>query len=697
MEQFIADLYDQPTLDIDRYADLIDKDTMVLRYSRVLADPRIKTSLAFSWMWQRFFGVVPSKVELYEYAMSPTPDPSSFKSIFDYITATTFARFVKQPYEQLAQSGWQAAFAAYMNKISQNPVACKAELTNKLLARFGMSIADIISEPSMSPEAAFYEKTLYMQYLEILARFASMHSIPPATTLQNGPAVVFKAERKRIHDASLENTNPFTNTKLRANTSRFVSRFECLTTLDAIRSVVLRDYSFMRAVFDKCGLIVCGPGLKGYTIDAFIESFKGIGSSGKAVVFSCLPDETAKELAPLKHNPHVFTSPFGDMRYVFACVPEVLRKVAVWKAPQEAVVAGKKWTFGHAGTACYVDKMPPVSTMPQEQPPICVQLLANAPPSLGSAKHLCLPMVPGFFMNNKQGHTAILQVIAKITVDPYRNPATVPMATMESLAFVNNEMMLRALVRGLDPATTVGAKQNHSAKNCVLVVDNRESILSVLACTITMDSLDNDAWNLVIMTSSHAAGFYKSMIGTDGSTEYTVMPCLEKTEFDLDDYNRLVKSRATWNMLAPRYKNCLIIQDDGMLVRKGIEQLFLDRFDYVGAPWDGNLSFNADLVKMANPQLVGNGGLSLRNIEWMLRCCPKEGESTELFNNDIQVVPEDVHFSRTIHALGGRIPTTADAAGFAMEEIFCLNSLGFHKMWGYLPFPQVYQYFMSLH
>lgn len=135
------------------------------------------------------------------------------------------------------------------------------------------------------------------------------------------------------------------------------------------------------------------------------------------------------------------------------------------------------------------------------------------------------------------------------------------------------------------------------------------------------------------------------------------------------------------------YESCLTIQDDGMIFRKGIEAQFLEKYDYVGAPWvykEGENN-NRHLLNVTNPHFVGNGGLSLRNVKMMCDIVA-DAENTcarNLFNNDMQPIPEDVFFSYEVFVRKGRIPTKEVAMGFSSEEILNMVSLGVHKMWAY--------------
>lgn len=91
------------------------------------------------------------------------------------------------------------------------------------------------------------------------------------------------------------------------------------------------------------------------------------------------------------------------------------------------------------------------------------------------------------------------------------------------------------------------------------------------------------------------------------------------------------------------YKRVLIIQDDGVIVRPGIEKQL--HYDYVGPPWIHS-EVNKEIILMNKGLLVGNGGLSIRNPRVMYDICHKFAkEGQRLFNNQLQPIPEDVFLS----------------------------------------------------
>ena len=226
-------------------------------------------------------------------------------------------------------------------------------------------------------------------------------------------------------------------------------------------------------------------------------------------------------------------------------------------------------------------------------------------------------------------------------------------------------------------------------ENAVVIVDNRENVLSFISCVITGACIEKDTWNLVFFTSLTAEPFYQKLFDKHG-IDVTIITSLDRLNcvqgsFDIEDYNYVMKDPKIWNMLLKRgYKNALIIQDDGMLLRSGIEEAFLRKYDYVGAPWK---------EAFANPQCVGNGGFSLRNIELSCEIANKKQKNV-LFG--FQPIPEDVYFAKQFFEDGHRIPTKEEAKRFSSEMILFEDSIGMHKIWGYHERKIVERYFESV-
>ena len=230
-----------------------------------------------------------------------------------------------------------------------------------------------------------------------------------------------------------------------------------------------------------------------------------------------------------------------------------------------------------------------------------------------------------------------------------------------------------------------------SPAHTLVLVDNRANIFSVMAIMITLANLKPDVWDTHVVTRAAHVDWYKQRLPF---AHVSTDPRLEDEPFHIETYNVVLKDNAFWKQFI-KYKRVLIVQDDGMIVRKGLEQKFI-QYDYVGAPWIHN-DMNQELILMNKGLLVGNGGLSLRNPTVMADICARFGkEAKKLFNDQLQPIPEDVFFSHCIAVkLGGKVatPSNYEASHFAIEQVYTARALGFHKFWNYMPLNVVEAFF----
>jgi hypothetical protein len=202
-------------------------------------------------------------------------------------------------------------------------------------------------------------------------------------------------------------------------------------------------------------------------------------------------------------------------------------------------------------------------------------------------------------------------------------------------------------------------------------------LFSILVNSINVD------WDVIICTSHKNKSYYQKYIANAKFIDHKLVNI--ERGFDIDDYNSIMKSQDLWNQIK-NYSHALVIQDDGYILRKGIEK-FLE-YDYVGAPW------NPQYVQICHTDIgvsdIGNGGLSLRKVEAMIQCIEQHEDSLNmLFKKGMQVIPEDVFFSKFVR----NKPTTQIASQFSFEMVFNKDAIGFHKPWPYLPAESVMSYF----
>jgi len=167
---------------------------------------------------------------------------------------------------------------------------------------------------------------------------------------------------------------------------------------------------------------------------------------------------------------------------------------------------------------------------------------------------------------------------------------------------------------------------------------------------------------------------------------------LEMNKINIESYNDLLKSYDFWENLLT--EKVLIFQTDSLLIEP-IELSMFD-FDYIGALFCKGKSrairfpyFNNDLSdeigsvwvnQKYNEELIsgiimGNGGLSIRNRDIMMKICLEE--------NPNKKENEDIFFSRFIRKYSRNIPKMKDASSFSIEADYH-HSYGFHGSYNYL-------------
>ena len=290
-----------------------------------------------------------------------------------------------------------------------------------------------------------------------------------------------------------------------------------------------------------------------------------------------------------------------------------------------------------------------------------------------------------------------------IHLKPAELPSVVPESCVRSVAFLEKwlhnkiakkspEIDFVLNLHNLIPKAIDGAigADVSAAKHAVVFLDNRPNITNVIAAKITLANLRRGEWAVVGFVHEEDVGFYRKWLGDTAMLITDAAFVLSKKSFSLEFYNAVLMNPVMWERLS-RFERVLLVQDDGFLIKPGMEDAFLE-YDYVGAPWSKDMPYNSYLVKGAEGTLVGNGGLSLRDPTKMKEIC--ESEDTSLLHFDrLQVEPEDVFFAKACVRRGFKVPTYEVAQRFSTEQVLCMGSFGFHKMWGYHPQPAVEAFF----
>ena len=238
----------------------------------------------------------------------------------------------------------------------------------------------------------------------------------------------------------------------------------------------------------------------------------------------------------------------------------------------------------------------------------------------------------------------------------------------------------------------VASEATPNATNAIVIVDNRPNFLNIVAVKSCLMNLKSGQWDVVVFCLAEDVAFYKARLGHE-ATYITDAKLPSPKRFSMVFYNELLKSPSFWARLT-KYKRVLMAQDDGFLIKPGMEDEFID-FDYVGAPWNKSMQYNKYMETWGlAPNYVGNGGLSLRNPMAMLDICSKHTVARKGIHFDcLQVEPEDVFFAKMCLKKGFKVPSYEHAQRFSSEETMS-DSYGFHKVFGYFP-PHLVQAFFD--
>lgn len=157
---------------------------------------------------------------------------------------------------------------------------------------------------------------------------------------------------------------------------------------------------------------------------------------------------------------------------------------------------------------------------------------------------------------------------------------------------------------------------------------------------------------------------------------------LLKNEIDRNGYNNLFLDIKFWNEL-----NCekILVYQTDTFIKKEFDYSFLE-YDYIGGYWENNLFLDFLLGELGYDLKIGNGGLSLRDIEKSKNCLMDENFLIKYkklnFDKSLDYLPEDILFS--IYFYDGKISNLEISKNFSSESSFNKNSFGFHKPWIYM-------------
>ena len=204
-------------------------------------------------------------------------------------------------------------------------------------------------------------------------------------------------------------------------------------------------------------------------------------------------------------------------------------------------------------------------------------------------------------------------------------------------------------------------------KFCVIIEPRiHEKLLLVVKNFMYL--LAKKGWGLIIFHGTQNESYVKSL-----NCENIIYINMQLENITSREYSDMLCSHEIWKtLLELRCKHALIFQTDTVLLKDTIDD-FLE-YDYVGAPWCLQwLSFLNAKFK------VGNGGLSLRNVQKMYDTTMDCSRTISTIYGDIPLQNEDIYFSYYLEKTNANIPSIEVASKFSVETIYNNDTCGMHQ------------------
>jgi hypothetical protein len=197
---------------------------------------------------------------------------------------------------------------------------------------------------------------------------------------------------------------------------------------------------------------------------------------------------------------------------------------------------------------------------------------------------------------------------------------------------------------------------NNNYHNAIIIEprEHQDLRLSIRSTMYYLNNSDSQIkWGLQIFHGNKNKDYIKKIINGWKGVELVNIGIDDFTNIEHSQY---MESHLFWEKV--KGTKVLIFQTDSVLLRSGIDE-FLG-YDYIGAPWR----------KLKEGQIVGNGGLSLRTKDVMLKITQENGVPEEQ-------IWEDIYFMK--HMKGVGVADYETAKRFSMEDIYSPNPLGVHN------------------
>jgi hypothetical protein len=206
----------------------------------------------------------------------------------------------------------------------------------------------------------------------------------------------------------------------------------------------------------------------------------------------------------------------------------------------------------------------------------------------------------------------------------------------------------------------------------IIIVETRKLSHLEFVIRYSLNKLENNFWAVNIYCNLNNYDFiYKMAKGISNKINIFILDMEIK---QVSDYNKLLLKKTFWKYI--KAKKVLILQEDSLIFRKGIEEYL--KYDFIGAPWANGHGKKSTLG-------FGNGGFSIRNVKLSYNLLHSKYKDKINLKKKIN---EDIYFSNAFDKFfNENLPTLEIAKSFSIEHIISDNPIGGHQYWicGYIP------------
>lgn len=702
LREFFIELFDQ-SIDITEIKKrFLDTTNSTIKYDAVFSSNELKLNIAFRIVWEKLFNILPTKIDFLRFLVDSNNNASTnlllvSETIVSYCSKNTIYKHIqiqnKDSFLESCRSAVQVAISS--------PKLIYVHLLTKLHDRFGL--ITLLNPDVETPLYSIYSELL-RSYKNIIRQYSTFLKVPLSEKdIQNQDIYSLTGILSTARQLKQRNViNNALNKSLESSQSQWDSIEDAVCLDELIRYVINADLHFVRVLMGSTTAFIQQNCFKP-------EVARALNNASTSSLNFFLEDQNDLEklsdaLNDSYYNAYVATQSimlnFPRMcgQFISICndqnmiLPGLAReqygnrilfeKYDLLKSLVPRVIS----TYDHALCMVPCDNIVlPTFKQNIQQTYIYTYCIPTPKPDDES-----------FSLKNVLSSQEFFDHALKTSMNsrcPFRSLASGGYHPRMNYLYIIHALYVNACMPHLSFSLPVEPKPT---RDCVLLIDTRASIMSVICTLLTLANLDANKWNVVIVTCPKQKEFYNRFLGT-GRIIIKHHAQIREKKFSVEHYSALLKTKDFWD-LVQNYEKCLLVQDDATFVKPAqnlIDEVYR-QYDYVGAPW-ARVQENAALETYGNSEFVGNGGFSLRTVKVMQDICEKQRHNiNNIFHTGIQSDPEDVFFSHYVVKDGYKICPERLAGSFASEEVLNHNSLGIHKLWMYNIITNIYAFMEQL-